>query len=400
MPIVVASPEDAARSPAAAALLYAGWLVRPVRRWEELVHALADPSTRVVLVDPALPDLNPALLDALARSLGHRPRVRVLGQELPPLVRIPATERALARLARQAEGPPGVGSEDRRELALLGLGADPVGRIGALVRSPLPLLLHGARGTGKAIVARVVHRLVAPRAPLHAVGATARWERAAGPGVVYLEAAHRRDPADLRHTVKDARSLGWTVVAASRADEPLAGMEWTALRLPSLRERPDELPALFQHYLDRHVARLGLGRRTPDKALLQRLHAWRWPENLRELEMFAIQALTRLPGPRLRAADLPPELARLLEPRDQKLSGEVAGFEEVAEERLRPVVATFAPGSGPGLHRLVVDATERALTRLVLARTAGNRKAAAELLGVARNTLLARIRELGVSAPE
>ena len=55
----------------------------------------------------------------------------------------------------------------------------------------------------------------------------------------------------------------------------------------------------------------------------------------------------------------------------------------MARVRLLPVVRTFTPGPGEGLHALVVRSAERALIQLVLARTQGNRKAAATLLGVA-----------------
>ena len=128
------------------------------------------------------------------------------------------------------------------------------------------------------------------------------------------------------------------------------------------------------------------------------LHTWRWPGNGRELEEFVLALLAEVPGPTFRADDLTPGLlARLRAPVDAA-AREVGGFEELAEDRLRPVVGAFRPGNGPSLHRLVIDATERALLTLVLARTGGNRKAAAELLGVARNTLLARIRELRISA--
>ena len=61
------------------------------------------------------------------------------------------------------------------------------------------------------------------------------------------------------------------------------------------------------------------------------------------------------------------------------------------------MVQSFAPGPGPTLHDLVVGAAERALISLALARTGGNRKAAATLLGLSRNTLADRIHTLNIS---
>ena len=54
------------------------------------------------------------------------------------------------------------------------------------------------------------------------------------------------------------------------------------------------------------------------------------------------------------------------------------------------------PGAALDLHTLVVESTERALLRLVLTRTAGNQKAAAQMLGLARNTLHAKALHLGL----
>jgi DNA-binding protein Fis len=62
------------------------------------------------------------------------------------------------------------------------------------------------------------------------------------------------------------------------------------------------------------------------------------------------------------------------------------------------VVRAWSPGPEDTLHALVIRSAERALFQLVLARTQGNRKAAATLLGVARNTLQQRIETLGLGS--
>ena len=72
------------------------------------------------------------------------------------------------------------------------------------------------------------------------------------------------------------------------------------------------------------------------------------------------------------------------------------GFESVVEARLRPLVARVEPGARVPLHKISVQATERALIRLMLARTGGDQKAAAELLGIARNTFRAKAEAYGL----
>ena len=61
-------------------------------------------------------------------------------------------------------------------------------------------------------------------------------------------------------------------------------------------------------------------------------------------------------------------------------------------------MAQYTPGPGVTLYGLVLEAAERALLRLALTRTGGNRKATAVLLGVARNTLASRSRALGLES--
>jgi len=401
--ILIASADDALRASFLLPLAREGFPARSVAGWDPLCQHLCDPETRLVLVDPDLPGLDAGLLFALASSLTHRPRVRTVGGERPPLARLPATPRAALRQARSLLGPSGLTPTERRDLRWLGLGVDPVPRLVAAVGTHLPILVHGERGTGKERLGRVLHRLAHADArresfpPMVVLPPGSRWERSAGPGTLYLESVHRRDTAETRSIVRDAGALQWRVLAGSRAGEAPAGVDWVRISLPPLRERPNELPALAAHYLELHAARLGVGRRTLDRALMAELHAWRWPGNQRELEAFLLQAVGELPGPTLRGRDLTEALRALLRPAEAANAERVGSFEDAAEERLRPVVASYAPGPGPTLHELVIASAERVLLNLVLTRTGGNRKAAAALLGIARNTLLTRIKELGLA---
>lgn len=404
MALLVASADDALRDELLLPLAREGVPARGVATWEALCQGLCDPGTRLALVDPALPGLDPSLARALAASLAHKPRIKTVGGPRGVLERVPHTPRALTRVARSLLGPGGLTPEDRRDLSGFGLGDDPLPRMVDAVSSGLPILLLGERGTGKERLARILHRLSVaatpgPRPPaLVALPVGTRWERAPGPGTLYLEAAHRRDPAEVRALVRDALALRWRVIAGTRAAEAPLGVEWHLLPLPPLRERPNDLARLAAAWVDQHAARRGLTRRRLDRSLLAAMHAWRWPGNQRELEDFVAAAVATLPGPTLRARDLTPELAARLRPPVDATTQHVGGFEELAEERLRAVVAAYTPGGGPTLHALVIGATERALLSLALARTGGNRKAAAALLGLARNTLQAKIEALRISA--
>ncbi|MSP57184.1 MAG: hypothetical protein EXR69_16540 [Myxococcales bacterium] len=394
--LVVATARDEVRTEVLVPLSRAGIPVRPVADWESLCRAVAGTDTRLVLVDSELPNLDPLLLDQLARSMSHAPRVRVMGGKRPPLTRIPVTRRAAEREAMRLPGSAALTESDRDELRWFGFGAQPLDLLARLAASPLPICVHGERGTGKARIARWVHRLSSPDAAFVEVPPGQRWERVAGRGTVFIEGAHRREPGELRALARDATALGWRFAVGTRAVEAPTGVDWVQLAIPPMRAHPADIRPLATAYLGRHCQRMGLPLRTLDRELWSLLVGWRWPGNHRELEMFIVQLLTQTNAVVLRAKTLPDSVARLLRAEDEAVGNDIAGFEDVAEARLRDVVNQYSPGPGVTLHTRVMDAAERALFRLALGRTGGNRKATSALLGIARNTLASRSRALGI----
>jgi two-component system nitrogen regulation response regulator GlnG len=168
------------------------------------------------------------------------------------------------------------------------------------------------------------------------------------------------------------------------------------IRLPPLRERPEDIPALVQHFLNR--ARIeGLPAKAIEPEAMSRLTGHRWPGNVRELENLVRRLAVLYPqdsiGPEVIEAELregapepayasdggPDELARLIARQlDQLL--------ETREGRL----------PSAGLHGRIVREVERPLIVKVLAVTRGNQLKAAALLGLNRNTLRKKIRELDI----
>lgn len=391
--IVVATAREPLRQSVAVPLAREGYSVAGTADWDGLCRAACAPTTRLLLVDPELLGARAALLAALVESLAHAPTVRVVGDARPPLARVGASERAVLQLARRHAGRDALSLAERRFLALQGLGPAPVPRLVQLAASALPVLVSGERGTGKERVARVLHRLAGLPGPFRGIPATERWAPEGPPGTIYLESAHRRE--DLRAVMDAARAAGWRVVGGTRLAEDPPGIKWERLPIRPLRERPDDIRGLGTWWIDEHCRRMGLPRRSFDRGLWALLQAHRWPGNQRELEMFVVEALGRVDQPVIRGATLPEELRALLLP-TAEIDRDAEGFEEAARLRLLPVVRAYAPGGDVTLHELVVGSAERVLIQLVLARTQGNRKAAAALLGLARNTLQARIEALGL----
>lgn len=396
--VLLATHDDALRARVLEPLTRAGTPVASMHDWSSLLRAVVQEQAGLVLVDGSLPDLNAELLRELANATDPSPSLRVLGEPAPPLVRVSlASVPALTRRKIQ----PVMSPDERKELRLLGLGREAPELLSRVAASGNAVILEGERGTGKKRIARLLHRLSDLPGPFLEVDGERLPSLGAEPGTLYVRAPSSRISEQLktlqRQVGRGGEGGSWRLVAPSRKRVAGAAHGWHMLRLKPLRERPQELRPLTQLYLDRHARRLGLPRRRLDRALWAMLRKHRWPENALELEGFVVQLLTTQTDAVIRASGLHRELDEQLTPGPpDDIGDEARGFEQVVEQRLRSLVDAVDEDTGVALHGLVIDATERALLRLVLARTGGNQKAAAELLGVARNTLRAKALKLGV----
>src|SRR5262249_137580 len=148
-----------------------------------------------------------------------------------------------------------------------------------------------------------------------------------------------------------------------------------------------------------------------DESAFQLLEQQRWPGNVREMKNTLSRAIILSTHPTLSSADLAPLLKQKIDPTARTLKGVeptapaqpmkapdfmAMPLEEIVQKRLAPFVAKFCEGPTGDLHKLVLAQMERALFRLVLERTRGNQIKAAEILGLNRNTLRKKLRELGI----
>ena len=168
------------------------------------------------------------------------------------------------------------------------------------------------------------------------------------------------------------------------------------LRLPPLRERVEDIPDLVRHFL-RKAGDEGLPAKSVDGEGLESLRRHRWPGNVRELE----NLIRRLAV--LHAGDAIPSsaiLAELKEPVRTFGIEEGAGGESLSGAVERYLTQYFlAQGERlppPGVYDRVLAEIERPLISICLAATKGNQIRAAQLLGLNRNTLRKKIRDLGL----
>ena len=187
----------------------------------------------------------------------------------------------------------------------------------------------------------------------------------------------RSEKVDVRVVAATARDLATAVKDGQFREDLFYRLNVLGIRLPSLRERPEDIPALAEHFLAR-CARLRAG--TPLSGIsadaLAAMRAYRWPGNVRELEHAVERAVVLADGPELREEDLP----------------------EAVREPAPTAIPPLALPEGTLSVKRATRLLEAELIRRALERTHGNRTRAAELLDLSYRALLYKIKEYGVDA--
>jgi len=168
------------------------------------------------------------------------------------------------------------------------------------------------------------------------------------------------------------------------------------LRLPPLRERVEDIPDLIRHFFT-VAEREGLPPKQIEPAAVERLKRFRWPGNVRELENLARRLAALYPQEIITTAVIDNELSP---PTPAPLTDEVRSEENLSasvERHLNRYFGSFADGlPPPGLYHRILREIEYPLLSAALAATRGNQIRAADLLGVNRNTLRKKIRDLEI----
>ena len=158
--------------------------------------------------------------------------------------------------------------------------------------------------------------------------------------------------------------------------------------LPPLRERGEDLPMLVQHYLQRFRRELGQEVRAVAPEAMERLRNYSWPGNIRELQSILKQALLQARGPILLAAFLPDLAGDLAGTARPSPPGEDLSLETFIRQQLQP--------DSCDLYAKAHNQLDRFLLPLVLEYTQTKQHQAARLLGIARQTLRLKLRDLGL----
>jgi DNA-binding NtrC family response regulator len=396
--IVIATEDDELHAQVALPLAGSGHAVQSATTWDGLLRSACTPGCTMVLVDSQLPGLDPVLLSDLTLSVSHRPTVRVLRGKAPPLKKASTRQDLLLGQARRLT-PSSLDHHWRSELTRMGLGHRPLPRLARIATHKVPVRLEGEPGTNKEGVARALHALSASQGPFLKVERNRPAEITGPMGSLYIKNVDQWSEEELDSLLQRAAAADWRVITGSRTSGANQDTDrpWTVLKMAPLRKRPSDVKGLARLYIEKYRLRLGLTRRRFGASLWTRMQAHTWPRNAKELEAFVVQVLTSTESALINESDLSPRVRSLLEAdEDAEVAALASGFESMVESRLGSLVRQYRIDSDLGLYRLVMDATERSLIRLALARTGGNQKAAASLLGLARNTLRTKGHHLGL----
>jgi two-component system, NtrC family, nitrogen regulation response regulator GlnG len=170
------------------------------------------------------------------------------------------------------------------------------------------------------------------------------------------------------------------------------------IRLPPLRERLEDIPDLMRHFFT-IVEKEGLPRKQIDGEAMDRLKRYRWPGNVRELENLVRRLAALYPQETITAPIIEGELD--VRPIESGMTsaiesgGEAETLTESVERHLTRYFSGFKDTlPPPGLYHRILRDIEGPLIGAALAATRGNQIRAAELLGVNRNTLRKKVRDL------
>jgi two-component system nitrogen regulation response regulator GlnG len=196
-------------------------------------------------------------------------------------------------------------------------------------------------------------------------------------------------------THRDLRAL---IRAGQFREDLFYRLNVVPIRLPPLRERPDDIPVLAQHFLNKAQSE-GLPAKTIDSGAMAMLSAYRWPGNVRELENLIRRLAALVPQSVITEAILAPELADYvaIEEVATPRGDESDSMATVVERHVSRLLAAIRESGEEGvLYERALAELERPLIRMTLAETRGNQIRAAALLGLNRNTLRKKIREHGI----
>jgi two-component system nitrogen regulation response regulator GlnG len=318
-----------------------------------------------------------------------------------------------------------------------------------LMKTDLTVMITGESGTGKELVAKALHDFgerkkgpfvavnmaAIPRDLIEAelfgyekgafTGAhnrtTGRFEQAQG-GTLFLDeigdmpmdaqtrllrvlqqgeymrvGGHHAIQTDVRIIAASNKDLQKLIARGLFREDLYYRLNVVPLRIPPLRERREDIPDLVKYFFKRSEE-TGLGQKYLEQPAYDILQSYRWPGNVRELENLILRLSALYPEECITAEVLQNELAQVnqlsIDSQDVDAPVSLADAVNIA---LKPYVKNgrLDMTSQDIYHKLLAD-FEKPLLTFILNLTQGNQIKAADVLGLNRNTLRKKVRDLDI----
>jgi two-component system nitrogen regulation response regulator GlnG len=168
------------------------------------------------------------------------------------------------------------------------------------------------------------------------------------------------------------------------------------LRLPALRERREDVADLAKHFLSVAARAVGVPAKRLSDAAVQALSQFDYPGNVRQLENFCHWLTVMAPGQTVEVGDLPPEVRAAKASAIQVSSAQDLGSTQTWQQLLALDANVRLSRSEPEVWTVLTRQFERTLLQSSLEVCRGRRVEAAARLGMGRNTITRKLRELGM----
>jgi len=314
--------------------------------------------------------------------------------------------------------------------------------IGRVAERDITVLVNGESGTGKELVARAIHsnsmrrnnKLVAvniaaiPKELLESelfgyqkgaftgasISRQGRFEEADG-GTLHLDeigdmphelqtkllrileekklyrlGSEKPSPIDVRIIASTNKDLEKEVADGNFREDLYYRLNAITIKIPPLRERSGDIVPLTEHFLTKYAKELGVGTRTLSDEAKETILGYSWPGNVRELENI-IKRILVLSSDTIITKETLIDAAPHLEGR---MSGDQESLDHLIRNELNYLLDSKNESSNK-IYETIIKKVEKPLIRLILDITKGNKKKAALILGINRNTLSKKMEELG-----
>lgn len=199
---------------------------------------------------------------------------------------------------------------------------------------------------------------------------------------------------DVRVVAATNRRLNLAIQEGAFREDLFYRLNVVPMFLPPLRERKEDIPDLVDFFMSRYAQDYDQPRGTISQEAFKLLMVYNWPGNVRELENSLKRALVMCAGQVLLPEHFPELSGRPAVPTTKVPTSFESRLASLMSERVDEFIESGAAVGS--LHAEIRIAVEKPLFEFILDRTGWNRRKAAEILGINRNTLHSKMEEYGI----